>query len=83
MMDEALQEHRRLKSRRLCCAVVNQAQMDLEQRARQLTSWLSEVAAARILQLSSLSRSCLDASFWKSFGLTGETHWCGHIEDYL
>jgi len=45
-IDSALQGYRRLKSRGLHCAVVSQAQVDLELRAKQLTSWLSEVAAA-------------------------------------
>ena len=45
-IDEALQGFRRLKSRGLHCAVVSTAQVDLELRAKQMTSWLSEVAAA-------------------------------------
>ena len=43
---EALDGFRRLKSRGLHCAVVTTAQVDMELRARTLTAWLSEVAAA-------------------------------------
>ena len=45
-INEALQGFRRLKSRGLHCSVVSTAQVDLELRAKQMTSWLSEVAAA-------------------------------------
>ena len=45
-IDQALAGFRRLKSRGLHCAVVSTAQVDLELRAKQMTSWLSEVAAA-------------------------------------
>jgi len=45
-IDTALQGFRRLKSRGLHCAVVSTAQVDLELRAKQLTAWLTEVAAA-------------------------------------
>lgn len=42
----ALQGFRRLKSRGLHCAVVSTAQVDIEQRARALSTWLAEISAA-------------------------------------
>lgn len=42
----AMQGFRRLKSRGLHCAVVGTTQMHLEQRARALSSWLSEISSA-------------------------------------
>ena len=42
----AMQGFRRLKSRGLHCAVVSTAQVDMEHRARALSSWLSEISAA-------------------------------------
>ena len=42
----AMQGYRRLKSRGLHCAVVSSAQVDMEQRARALATWLSEISAA-------------------------------------
>ena len=42
----AMQGYRRLKSRGLHCAVVSTSQVDVEQRARTLSSWLSEISAA-------------------------------------
>ena len=42
----AMQGFRRLKSRGLHCAVVSTAQVDIEQRARALSSWLAEISSA-------------------------------------
>ncbi|VEU39720.1 unnamed protein product [Pseudo-nitzschia multistriata] len=42
----AMEGYKRLKSRGLHCAVVSSAQFDMEQRARHLLSWLSEISAA-------------------------------------
>lgn len=42
----ALQGFRRLKSRGLHCALVSTSQVDLEQRARALSSWLADISAA-------------------------------------
>ncbi|KAL3924864.1 MAG: hypothetical protein SGILL_000787 [Bacillariaceae sp.] len=42
----AMQGFKRLKSRGLHCAVVSTAQVDMEQRARALSSWLAEISAA-------------------------------------
>jgi hypothetical protein len=42
----AMRGFRRLKSRGLHCAVISTAQMEAEQRARALTTWLNEVAGA-------------------------------------
>lgn len=45
-MHSAFQGFRRLKARGLHCAVVGTAQVDMEQRARALTTWLGELCAA-------------------------------------
>eukprot|EP00934_Nitzschia_sp_Nitz4_P005331 Nitzschia sp. Nitz4//scaffold51_size120721//17088//26419//NITZ4_003718-RA/size120721-snap-gene-0.34-mRNA-1//-1//CDS//3329553835//5321//frame0 len=45
-IDEAMQGFQRLKARGLHCAVVSTAQIDTEQRARALSTWLTEVSAA-------------------------------------
>lgn len=42
----AMHGYRQLKSRGLHCAVVSTAQVDAEHRARALTAWLTEIAAA-------------------------------------
>ena len=42
----AMQGYRRLKTRGLHCAVVSTAQLHLEQRAKQLASWLTELSSA-------------------------------------
>ena len=42
----ALQGFRRLKSRGLHCALVSTSQVDIEQRARALSSWLADISAA-------------------------------------
>jgi hypothetical protein len=42
----AMQGFRRLKSRGLHCALVSTSQVDIEQRARALSSWLAEISAA-------------------------------------
>ena len=42
----AMQGFRRLKSRGLHCAVVSTSQVDIEMRARTLSSWLAEISAA-------------------------------------
>ena len=42
----AMQGFKRLKSRGLHCAVVSTAQLDMELRARALSSWLAEISAA-------------------------------------
>jgi Proteolysis_6 C-terminal/Putative zinc finger in N-recognin (UBR box) len=42
----AMKGFRRLKSRGLHCAVVSSAQVDMELRARVMSSWLSEISAA-------------------------------------
>mmetsp|Transcript_1634 Transcript_1634/g.2573 ORF Transcript_1634/g.2573 Transcript_1634/m.2573 type:complete len:2448 (-) Transcript_1634:7099-14442(-) len=42
----AMAGYRRLKSRGLHCAVVGTAQVDLEQRAKVLATWLAEISAA-------------------------------------
>ncbi|KAL7569357.1 hypothetical protein ACA910_010445 [Epithemia clementina (nom. ined.)] len=42
----AMQGYRRLKTRGLHCAVVSTAQLQLEQRAKQLASWLTELSSA-------------------------------------
>ena len=43
---QAMQGYRQLKSKGLHCAVVSCAQVDMENRARALTSWLTEIAAS-------------------------------------
>jgi hypothetical protein len=45
-IESAVEGYRRLKSRGLHCAVVSTAQVDMELRARALTAWLTEIAAA-------------------------------------
>ena len=45
-IQSALEGYKRLKSRGLHCAVVSTAQTDMEQRARNLAVWLSEISAA-------------------------------------
>eukprot|EP00980_Cylindrotheca_fusiformis_P012593 scaffold3084_cov144-Cylindrotheca_fusiformis.AAC.41 len=45
-LGSAMQGFRRLKSRGLHCAVVSSPQMDMELRARSLSSWLAEISAA-------------------------------------
>lgn len=45
-VESALEGYRRLKSRGLHCAVVSTAQADMELRARALSVWLTEIAAA-------------------------------------
>jgi hypothetical protein len=42
----AMQGFKRLKSRGLHCAVVSTAQVDMEHRARALSSWLAEISSA-------------------------------------
>jgi hypothetical protein len=42
----AMQGFRRLKSRGLHCAVVSTPQVDIEQRARALSTWLAEISSA-------------------------------------
>ena len=45
-IQSAMEGYRRLKSRGLHCAVVSTAQTDMELRARNLATWLSEISAA-------------------------------------
>lgn len=45
-IEAAMQGYRQLKSKGLHCAMVSTAQVDCEHRARALTSWLTEIAAA-------------------------------------
>mmetsp|Transcript_26458 Transcript_26458/g.74018 ORF Transcript_26458/g.74018 Transcript_26458/m.74018 type:complete len:3261 (+) Transcript_26458:550-10332(+) len=43
---EAMRGFRKLKSKGLHCAVVSTSQVDIEQRARALSSWLTEISSA-------------------------------------
>ena len=45
-IQSAMRGYRRLKSRGLHCSVVSSAQIDMELRARHLSSWLAEISAA-------------------------------------
>jgi len=45
-IQSAMKGYRRLKSRGLHCSVVSTAQIDMELRARHLSSWLAEISAA-------------------------------------
>jgi hypothetical protein len=45
-IQSAMKGYRRLKSRGLHCSVVSSAQIDMELRARHLSSWLAEISAA-------------------------------------
>ena len=45
-IQSAMEGYKRLKSRGLHCAVVSTAQTDMELRARNLATWLSEISAA-------------------------------------
>jgi len=45
-IEEAMDGYRKLKAKGLLCEVVSSAQNDMEQRARHLSLWLSEISAA-------------------------------------
>jgi hypothetical protein len=87
-MGTAMQGFRRLKSRGLHCAVVSTPQVDMEMRARALSTWLAEISsahpAAAALVVHALvqvggSQDIADVSVWNqprmipSWAAAGET----------
>jgi hypothetical protein len=64
----AIQGFRRLKSRGLHCAVVSTPQVDIEQRARAVSSWLAEISAAHPAAAVLVVHALVQVSSQQDFG---------------
>ena len=64
----ALQGFRRLKSRGLHCAVVGSAQVSLEQRAKAVSTWLSEISSAHPSAAAMVVHALVQVELRHNFG---------------